>query len=99
MRTLYSQRRIKQNIPSVAVILVADTEDEELLFPAMMSGASACVTKNIDPDDLLVIIRDVAQGGHPISEVMFRPNRITATCPVLTIKPSEPYSAGFSTVV
>jgi len=55
--------RIKQNLPSVASVLVMDNEDEEQLFAAMKSGASACITKDIDPDNLLVLIRDVAKGA------------------------------------
>jgi len=66
-------RRIKQNVPSVAVILVMDSEDEELLFSAIKSGASACVTKDVDPDKLLNIIREVAQGRQPISSGLLKP--------------------------
>lgn len=66
-------RRIKQNVPSVAVILVMDVEDDELLFSAIRSGASACVAKDIDPDKLLDIIRKVAQGEQPISAELLKP--------------------------
>ena len=66
-------RRIKQNVPSVAVILVMDSEDEELLFSALKSGASACATKDVDPDRLLNIIREVAQGQQPISSGLLKP--------------------------
>ncbi|MFC1965163.1 response regulator [Chloroflexota bacterium] len=59
-------RRIKRNLPSVSVILVMDCADEEQLFLAVKSGASACLTKDADPDDLVNIIRTVAQGGQPI---------------------------------
>ncbi len=64
--------RIKQNMPSVAVILVMDAENEEQLFSAIKSGASACVTKDIDPDRLLNIIREVAQGRQPISTELLK---------------------------
>ena len=66
-------RRLKQNLPSVSVILVMDSDSEEQLFSAMKSGASACLTKEIDPADLVSIIRKVAQGGYPISEGVLRP--------------------------
>jgi len=65
--------RIKQNLPSVSVVLIMDNDSEEMLFSAMKSGASACLTKETDPDDLLNIIRKVAQGTHPISEAMLKP--------------------------
>ena len=66
-------RRIKQNFPSVSVILIMDSDDEERLFSAMKCGASACLTKDTDPDDLVNIIRKVAQGRQPISEGLLRP--------------------------
>jgi len=65
--------RIKQNYPSVSVILIMDSENEEQLFSAMKCGASACVTKDIDPDDLVSTVRKVAQGAYPISEALLRP--------------------------
>lgn len=66
-------RRIKQNLPEVAVILVMESDNEELLFLAMKSGASACLTKDANPDALIDILRKVAQGGQPISEALLRP--------------------------
>jgi len=64
---------IKQNYPSVSVILITDSENEEQLFSAMKRGASACVTKDIDPDDLVSTVRKVAQDAYPISEALLRP--------------------------
>jgi len=69
--------RIKQNHPLVSVILIMDSENEEQLFSAMKCGASACVTKEIDPGDLVSTVRKVAQGAYPISEALLRP-RITS---------------------
>ncbi len=64
---------IKQNLPSVSVILIMDSDNEEQLFSAMKSGASACLTKDIDPDELVNIVRKVGQGAYPISEALLRP--------------------------
>ena len=66
-------RRIKQNLPSVGVILIMDGDNEEQLFLAIKSGASACLTKDTEPDDLISIIREVAQGRYPVSESLLRP--------------------------
>ena len=67
-------RRIGQNLLSVGVILIMDSDSDEQLFSAMKSGASACLTKDTDPDDLVDIIRKVAQGSQPISEGLLRPS-------------------------
>ena len=66
-------RRIKRHLPSVSVILIMDTKDEEQLFAAMKSGASACLTKDTDPEYLLDIIRVVTQGSQPILEELLKP--------------------------
>lgn len=65
--------RIKQNLPSVLVILIMDSDNEEQLFSAMKCGASACLTKDIDPVELVNVIRKVAQGAYPINEALLRP--------------------------
>ena len=66
-------RRIKRSLPSVSVILTMDKSDEEQLFSAMKSGASACLTKDTDPENLLDTIRVVAQGSQPINEALLIP--------------------------
>ena len=66
-------RRIKRSLPSVNVILTMDKSDEEPLFTAMKSGVSACLTKGIDPENLLNTIRVVAQGNQPITESLLIP--------------------------
>ncbi len=65
--------RIKQNLPTVAIILVMDSYSDEQLFSAMKSGANACLSKDMDPDELLNIIRKVAQGEYPISQALLGP--------------------------
>jgi two-component system response regulator DevR len=65
--------RIKRSLPSVAIILVMEKANNELLFSAMKSGASACLTKSSDPEYLLDIIRVVSQGSHPILESLLIP--------------------------
>ena len=67
-------RRIKQHLSSiVSVILIMDSDDDEQLVSAMKSGANACLTKETDPDNLINIVRKVAQGAYPISEALLRP--------------------------
>lgn len=70
-------RYLRQNFPSVAMILIMDSDNDEHLFLAMKSGAAACLTKDTDPDDLVETLRTVAQGGQPISENLLRPEIAT----------------------
>jgi len=64
---------LRQNYPSVSVLLIMDSDSEEHLFLAMKRGASACLTKETEPADLVDCIRAVAKGGHPISDALLRP--------------------------
>lgn len=72
-------RRIKRNSPSVSVILVIDVEDEEKLFQAIKSGASACLNKNTDPEYLVELIREVSQGSQPIINTLLIPGLASRT--------------------
>jgi len=66
-------RRIKGSFPSVSVILIMDSENEEQLYAALKCGASACLPKEVDPDELVSTIRKVVQAANPISEALLKP--------------------------
>jgi RNA polymerase sigma factor (sigma-70 family) len=66
-------RRIKRSLPAVSIILTINKKDDEYVFEAIRCGASACLTKDIDPEQLLDIIREVSQGALPIVEELFSP--------------------------
>jgi DNA-binding NarL/FixJ family response regulator len=66
-------RRIKRNSPSCSVVLTMDSKDEEEIFASAKAGASACVTKDVSPEDLLDLISSVGRGEDPIVEEMFVP--------------------------
>jgi len=66
-------RYIRQNIPSVAVLLIVDSLNDEHLYQVMKSGARGCLTKETDPVDLVDTIRVVAAGNQPIADLMLRP--------------------------
>jgi two-component system response regulator DevR len=66
-------RRVRRNMPSVSVIITIDKKEPENLLAVIKSGASACLTKDADPEDLLNIIRIVAQGSYPIMDEITLP--------------------------
>lgn len=66
-------RHIRRNIPSVAVVLIMDKKEPEKIFTAIKSGASACMTKDSEPEKLLDILRVIAQGSLPIVEELLTP--------------------------
>ena len=61
-------RTLKHQVPGTAVIVMTSHEDEEKLFYAIKYGAAAYLLKHIDPEELLGIIRQVAQGQYLIND-------------------------------
>jgi DNA-binding NarL/FixJ family response regulator len=66
-------KRIRRNMPSVFVVLTADKKEPDKIFSAIKCGASACITKDTEPEHLLDIIRVVAQGSLPLMEELLTP--------------------------
>ena len=66
-------RRIKKRFPSVSAIMTIERKEAEQLFEVMKSGASACLTKDTDPEHLLDIIKVVSQGNTPITDELLTP--------------------------
>jgi DNA-binding NarL/FixJ family response regulator len=64
-------QRIKRELPSTGIIVLAVSEDEEALFDAIKAGAAAFILKDVGPDDLVTIIRRVAGGEFLINDKVF----------------------------
>jgi DNA-binding NarL/FixJ family response regulator len=64
-------QRIKREIPSIGIIALAVAEDEDQLFEAIKAGAAAFILKDINPDDLVTIIRRVRNGEYLINDKVF----------------------------
>jgi len=64
-------QRLKREIPSVGIIALAVAEDEDQLFEAIKAGAAAFLLKDINPDDLVTVIRRVRAGEYLINDKVF----------------------------
>ena len=64
-------QRIKREVPSTGIIALAVAEDEDQLFEAIKAGAAAFILKDINPDDLVTIIRRVRAGEYLINDKVF----------------------------
>lgn len=58
---------LKKLLPSVQVIMVTVYEDPDRIFRALRAGASGYLLKRATPEQMLSAIRDVQQGGVPMS--------------------------------
>jgi DNA-binding NarL/FixJ family response regulator len=64
-------QRIKRELPSCGIIVLAADEDEDALFEAIKAGAAAFILKDVGPDDLVTIIRRVSDGEFLINDKVF----------------------------
>ncbi len=64
-------QRIKRELPSAGIIVLAVNEDEDALFDAIKAGAAAFILKDVGPDDLVTIIRRVSIGEYLINDKVF----------------------------
>src|SRR6185369_5679623 len=59
--------RLKRLIPDAQVMIFTVHEDSEQIFQALELGASGYLLKRTPPDAIVAAIRDLHQGGAPMS--------------------------------
>ena len=64
--------QLKQILPSVHIIMVTVYEDTERIFKALRAGACGYLLKRCAPEELISAIREVQQGGAPMSREIAR---------------------------
>ena len=64
--------RLKQLLPSVQIIMVTVYEDTERIFRALRAGACGYLLKRCTPEEVISAIREVRQGGAPMSREIAR---------------------------
>jgi DNA-binding NarL/FixJ family response regulator len=64
--------RLKRLMPEVQVLMLTVYENSNRIFEALAAGASGFLVKNTPPEKLLEAIRDVANGGGPMSSNIAR---------------------------
>ncbi len=70
--------RIKQVTPSTAVIVLTSSINDEQLFEAIKSQASAYMSKDISSQELINIVRRVSNGEHPINDSLSSRPKVAA---------------------
>jgi len=64
--------QLKQLLPAVQIIMVTVYEDTERIFKALRAGACGYLLKRCPPEELVAAIREVQQGGAPMSREIAR---------------------------
>ena len=85
--------RLKQLMPSVQIIMVTVYEDTERIFKALRAGACGYLLKRCTPEELVSAIREVRQGGAPMSREIARKVIVSFQEPVTTAAEVEGLSS------
>ncbi len=64
--------KIKKLRPKTNIIVITVYENDDLIFKALCAGAGGYLTKSVQPAKLLEAIRDIQEGGAPMSTSIAR---------------------------
>ena len=64
--------QLKQLLPAVKIIMVTVYGDPERIFKALRAGACGYLLKRCQPEELVAAIREVREGGAPMSREIAR---------------------------
>lgn len=65
---IQATKRIKERWPEVAVLMLTSFSDKDHVLPAIEAGVAGYQLKDIEPDDLVLAIRQIMRGEHTIHE-------------------------------
>jgi DNA-binding NarL/FixJ family response regulator len=69
---------VKQHVPSVAVIVISPSPNDEGLFMAIKARAAGYVSRNIAAGELLSIIRRSSKGEYPLNDSFLSQPKVAA---------------------
>jgi DNA-binding NarL/FixJ family response regulator len=64
--------RLTRLMPDVQIVVITVFHDTEAVFESLAAGALGYLTKPVTPDQLLEAIREVREGGAPMSSAIAR---------------------------
>jgi DNA-binding NarL/FixJ family response regulator len=65
-------RTVKSNFENIQVLMFTVFEDDEKIFEAIRAGASGYLLKKTPPEEILEAVRELYQGGAPMSPSIAR---------------------------
>lgn len=65
-------RTVKSNFPQIQVMMFTVFDDDEKIFDAIRAGASGYLLKKTPPEEIIQAIRDLYQGGAPMTASIAR---------------------------
>ncbi len=72
MNGLETTRRILAEFPYLRIVMLTVSDDDQVLFEAVKSGAYGYLLKKLEPESLFEMLRGVSRGEAPVSRLMAR---------------------------
>lgn len=72
IETVDGMRRLREEVPDGALVVLSRRKDDEEVFRAVVGGAAGHVAEDADPQELVDTIRQAATGAEPISQTLRR---------------------------
>jgi DNA-binding NarL/FixJ family response regulator len=94
MDGLEAARRIKAALPSIMIVILTVSEEDQKLFEALKAGAHGYLLKNVEPEELFRTLRGVVRGEAFVTPSMAA--RILDEFTRKVQRPKEATSAGLS---
>lgn len=60
-------KAISAEMPEVVIVMLTVSDDDESIFESIKSGARGYLLKNLDPDELFILLDGLTRGEAPIS--------------------------------
>ena len=64
--------RLKVMLPAMPIVMLTNSDEDEILFQALQSGADGYLLKRTLPEDLRAALLDVMSGGAPMTSEIAR---------------------------
>jgi DNA-binding NarL/FixJ family response regulator len=73
---LQATRHIKNELPHIYIIILTAYDDDEQIYHAIRTGASAYYPKDVSPERLIDTIRHVSQGNYVVGQQLMNRRQI-----------------------
>ncbi|MBI4547852.1 MAG: response regulator transcription factor [Ignavibacteriae bacterium] len=64
--------KLKERCPNTQVMMLTVYEDDEKVFQSLVAGATGYILKRTPPAELMQAIREIHEGGSPMSDLIAR---------------------------
>ena len=63
-------KKLREKFPGIKILMETIFEDDDKIFQSICNGAQGYILKNTPPDEILDSIKDIYEGGAPMSPVI-----------------------------